>query len=175
MNRVTSAGVVTPHWGVDVAADIGTPVRAPKVGRVVFAGPQEGYGNAVHIAHSDIGQSTVYAHLNSFNVRVNDAVAPGSILGYVGRSCTGPSGQPPAWCSSMGPHLHFEVHPTATPRFGSARRLDPLPWLAQKEVLLSGGRALGDFTIPVSFPQVVTAALVVGALASLLYFLPRTT
>jgi hypothetical protein len=74
----------------------------------------------------------------------------------------------------MGPHLHFEVHPTATPRFGSARRLDPLPWLAQKEILLSGGRALGEFTIPVSFPQVVTAALVVGTLASLLYFLPRT-
>jgi len=173
MNRVTSDGRVVPHWGIDIGAELGTPVRAVKPGRVLFVGRQDGYGNVVHLAHTGSSTSSVYAHLNSATVRQNNLVMPGSVIGYVGRSCTGPSGNPPAWCSSMGPHLHYEVHPWSAPRFGAARRLDPQPWLASQETQMFGSAGLGDFTVPVSFPQVVTAALIIGGLASVLYFIPK--
>jgi murein DD-endopeptidase MepM/ murein hydrolase activator NlpD len=52
----------------------------------------------VKIDHG-FGYETVYAHLNSFNVRQNQEVKRGDVIGYVGN--TG---------GSTAPHLHYEVH-----------------------------------------------------------------
>jgi len=141
MNRRTSTGEIVPHWGVDISAPIGTPVYAVKPGRVLHAGAQNGYGNSIWISHTGENQSSVYGHLHEMHVREGDLVVPGQQVGTVGRTCTGPSGTPPAWCAAMGAHLHWEIHPTPQPGFGRmTRRLDPVNWLRTQGTELSGRR-----------------------------------
>jgi murein DD-endopeptidase MepM/ murein hydrolase activator NlpD len=84
------------HKGVDFAAARGTPVRTVGNGVVEFAGRQNGYGNVVEIKHRN-EQSTLYAHLNRIDVKVNQAVSQGEVIGAVGAT---------GWAT--GPHLHFE-------------------------------------------------------------------
>jgi murein DD-endopeptidase MepM/ murein hydrolase activator NlpD len=98
------------HAGVDMAASMGTPIRACRAGKVVTAGSQGGYGNAVVLDHGG-GMGTLYGHQSSIAVVPGQTVAAGSIIGYVGS--TG---------RSTGPHLHFEVRLGGTP-------VDPVPYL----------------------------------------------
>ncbi|MBC7462460.1 MAG: peptidoglycan DD-metalloendopeptidase family protein [Thermoleophilia bacterium] len=100
------------HTGIDLQADIGTPVFAAGDGRVSFVGEMGGYGNLVIIDHPNALQ-TYYAHFSSFTpgVVVGDTVPRGTQLGLSG--CTG---------SCTGPHLHFEV------RVGG-NSTDPMPYL----------------------------------------------
>jgi murein DD-endopeptidase MepM/ murein hydrolase activator NlpD len=83
------------HPGLDISAPLGTKILAPADGTVIFAGVKGGYGNAVTINHGR-GIATHYGHLDTFNVRVGQAVRRGSVLGFVGS--TG---------RSTGPHLHY--------------------------------------------------------------------
>ena len=85
------------HKGVDYGAPIGTPVRAIGDGTVEFAGWQNGYGNVVHIKHSN-DLETVYAHLSHIDVAKGAKVDQGATIGEVGMT---------GWAT--GPHLHFEV------------------------------------------------------------------
>ena len=85
------------HKGVDYGAPTGTPVRAVGDGVVEFAGWQSGYGNVVHIKHSN-ERSTVYAHLSRLDVAKGEKVEQGETIGAVGMT---------GWAT--GPHLHFEV------------------------------------------------------------------
>ncbi len=84
------------HKGVDYGAPTGTPIRTVGNGVVQFAGWQNGYGKAVHIAHSN-GRSTFYAHMSRVDVRNGQRVSQGDRIGAVGST---------GW--STGPHLHFE-------------------------------------------------------------------
>jgi len=133
MQRRTGAGEISPHWGVDIAAPVGTAIYAVKGGTVVHASPISGYGETVQIDHGD-GQSTLYGHLSRIRVRVGQSVVPGWRIGDVGATTHGPGGRPPDWApgqaAAMGPHLHMEVHPWSRPRLGrTPRRLDPVAWL----------------------------------------------
>ncbi len=85
------------HDGVDIAAAMGTAVRAAECGVVTTRGVQGGYGNMVCVKHSARFE-TCYAHLSSFAVNAGQTVRRGQVIGYVG--CTG---------SCTGPHLHFET------------------------------------------------------------------
>jgi murein DD-endopeptidase MepM/ murein hydrolase activator NlpD len=85
------------HRGIDVAAPIGTPIRAAQDGTVRFAGWKGGYGYTAVIAHGD-GLTTRAAHQSELLVRRGQRVRRGQIIGRVGS--TG---------SSTGPHLHFEI------------------------------------------------------------------
>jgi murein DD-endopeptidase MepM/ murein hydrolase activator NlpD len=85
------------HNGVDYGAPAGTPVRTVGDGVVEFAGWQNGYGNVIHIQHSN-ERSTVYAHLSRVDVVKGQRVEQGAIIGAVGQT---------GWAT--GPHLHFEV------------------------------------------------------------------
>lgn len=85
------------HSGVDIAADAGTPVRAARSGRTVFAGWRGGYGYTVVLDHGQ-GYTTLYAHMSDYEVETGQYVAAGRLIGYVGD--TG---------YSFGAHLHFEV------------------------------------------------------------------
>lgn len=138
MNRRTRANEITPHWGVDVAAPIGTPVYAVRSGTVVFAGAQNGYGNAVSISHDDGSTSSHYGHLDSQAVSEGQEVRAGDHIGNVGTTTAGPSGIPPF---TIGPHLHMEVHPRTRPAFGrTTRRSDPVVWLRNQGTELFGSR-----------------------------------
>ena len=84
------------HAGVDLAAPIGTPIRAVKDGVVRFAGERGAYGNIVVVDHGD-GSETRYAHCEAIGVRPGERVTAGQDIATVGN--TG---------RSTGPHLHFE-------------------------------------------------------------------
>jgi len=98
------------HEGIDIAATIGTPIRAAASGTVIHAGWLGGYGNLVVVDHGD-GLATAYAHASAILVAVGQQVSQGDTLSLVGS--TG---------NSTGPHLHFEVRVN-----GSA--VDPLLYL----------------------------------------------
>lgn len=85
------------HAGVDIAADPGTPVRAPADGMVIFSGYREGYGKCVVVDHG-YGIRTLFAHASKLYVNNGIKVKRGEMLAQVGS--TG---------HSTGPHLHYEV------------------------------------------------------------------
>ena len=64
------------HQGIDLAGDIGDPVRATADGKVTFAGNQRGYGQIIIIQHSD-ELSSAYGHLSEFSVAVGDTLSSG--------------------------------------------------------------------------------------------------
>ncbi len=97
-------GVRSMHSGIDLAAPRGTPIKASEGGLVIYAGWYGGYGKVVIIDHSK-GFSTLYAHLDSIEVRVGERVNQGKVVGHEG--CTG---------YSTGPHLHFEVRSGGKPQ-----------------------------------------------------------
>ncbi|MEW6459002.1 MAG: M23 family metallopeptidase [Bacillota bacterium] len=86
-----------PHYGIDIAADHGAPVRAAEAGQVIFAGPAGTFGLLVILDHGD-GLTTYYAHCSEITVSYQDRVNAGEVIARVGS--TG---------RSFGPHLHFEV------------------------------------------------------------------
>ena len=85
------------HHGVDIAGNMGSPILAAKDGKVIIAGWQGGYGNAIIIDHGG-GITSVYAHCSKLIARVGQNVKKGEVIAKVGS--TG---------YSTGPHLHFEV------------------------------------------------------------------
>lgn len=88
-----------PHYGVDYAADIGTPIEAAANGRVTYRARMRGYGRLIII--SSFGRwQTYYAHMHRFapGIHVGSEVHQGQIIGYVGES---------GWAT--GPHLHFGI------------------------------------------------------------------
>jgi murein DD-endopeptidase MepM/ murein hydrolase activator NlpD len=85
------------HGGIDIAADIGTPVRAPAPGAVVLAGQTPDFGHTVVLEHGhDV--RTVYGHLDRITVRAGQRVERGQPIALSGN--TG---------KSSGPHLHYEI------------------------------------------------------------------
>jgi murein DD-endopeptidase MepM/ murein hydrolase activator NlpD len=110
------------HYGVDIAAPIGTPVYAPEGGVVLQAGPASGFGLAVYLQHAD-GSITLYGHVNQFFVAAGQVVSAGQQIAEVGNR-----GQ------STGPHLHFEVHHGGL----YANRSNPIPWLSARGISLGG-------------------------------------
>ena len=94
------------HNGIDLAASVGTPIKAARDGEVTATGdtdavcPGASYGKWILIEH-DNGLSTLYAHLSVISLSKGDAVGQGLTVGYSGN--TG---------YSTGPHLHFTVYAT---------------------------------------------------------------
>ena len=114
-----SAGTLTsrfgPRWGrmhngVDLAAPVGTPIRAADGGRVIFSGWDGGFGNVIRIDHEN-GFVTVYAHNSANLVSVGERVAQGQHIANMGS--TG---------NSTGSHLHFEIRQNGRP-------IDPWPFI----------------------------------------------
>lgn len=87
------------HPGIDLRADLGTPVYATASGVVEFAGySNNGYGYNVILLHN-FGFKTVFAHMTRKDVvKAGQFVNKGELIGYSGN--TG---------FSTGPHLHYEV------------------------------------------------------------------
>ena len=104
------------HYGIDIAADYGSRVRAAAGGRVIFAGwKSNGGGYQVWIAHGS-NLYTTYNHMSGVSVGRGQVVGKGQTVGRIG--CSG-------WCT--GPHLHFEVW--KGPIWNGGRRVNPLSWM----------------------------------------------
>ncbi len=100
------------HNGADFATPPGSPVFAAASGRVVLADLLNIRGNTVLIDHG-WGIYTLYAHLNTINVRLGDTVTTGQVIGT-----SGSTGR------VTGPHLHWEVWVAGVP-------VDPMLWTQQ--------------------------------------------
>ena len=103
------------HRGIDIAAPVGTPVRAAAAGTVTFAGPVGGR-LFVTLDHG-AGLESTYSFLDSIAVRRGDVVSPGQAIA---RSGTGHAG-------GVVPGLHFGVKLVDT-------YVDPLEYLGPVEV-----------------------------------------
>jgi biotin carboxyl carrier protein len=101
-----SQGMTPRHpTGIDIAAGVGSEIRAARDGTVYFVGgdPCCSYGNYIVIAH-DQGWSTVYGHLSKFLVKAGDQVNQGQVI-----ALSGDTGY------VTGPHLHFEIRQNGRP------------------------------------------------------------
>jgi murein DD-endopeptidase MepM/ murein hydrolase activator NlpD len=107
-----SRGFSGYHSGIDLAAPLGSTIRAAAGGVVTWAGWYEGYGNMVDIQHAD-GLISRYAHMSGYapNLGFGSPVQAGQIIGLVGH--TG---------HATGNHIHFEVRV-------NGYAVDPAPWI----------------------------------------------
>lgn len=90
--RVLNGVKQQPHYGIDIGAPEGTPIRAPARGLVVLAEPDMFFeGGIVAIDHGQ-GLISMYLHMSKVSVRAGDVVVQGAELGAVGMKgrATGP-------------------------------------------------------------------------------------
>jgi len=101
--------IYRPHYGVDYAAPVGTPVESIGDGRITFIGRKGGYGRYIKVRHNHIYESA-YGHLSRFarGLKRGAKVKQGDVIGFVGSSGL-----------STGPHLDFSVK-------RNGRYIDPL-------------------------------------------------
>ncbi|MBO0998225.1 M23 family metallopeptidase [Bacillus sp. SD075] len=86
------------HKGIDIARPATRTITAADHGIIETAGNSGGYGNKITINHHN-GYETVYAHLDSIDVKAGQKVEKGMKIGMMGS--TG---------NSTGVHLHFEIY-----------------------------------------------------------------
>ena len=98
--------IVRPHFGVDYAAAVGTPVCSIGDGVVLQKSYQTaGGGNFVKIRHNSV-YTTTYMHLSKFapGLQAGSRVRQGDVIGYVGSTGL-----------ASGPHLDFRVYMNNSP------------------------------------------------------------
>ncbi len=113
------------HAGVDIKADLGTPILAAAPGTVLFSGWERSYGRVVRVQHAH-GFVTLYAHNLQNFVEAGDHVEAGTVVATAGRS-----GRATAY------HVHFEIRQDGT-------AYDPAFLLPERAVLVA--RADGAHT-----------------------------
>ncbi len=103
------------HDGVDIAAPLGSAVRAAAAGKVIFSGAEpRQFGRLVVIDHGN-GWYSAYGHLSAISAKVGSKVARGAVIGRSGQSGL-----------ARTPRLHFEL------RRGN-RPVDPAPRLGPQD------------------------------------------
>jgi len=93
------------HYGIDIAAENGTPFKAIADGAVINQDWTVNFGFVLHVQHSN-GIITVYKHATSLSKSIGDIVTKGDILGTAGD----------VGVLSSGPHLHVEIWKNGVPQ-----------------------------------------------------------
>ena len=109
--RILNGQPRQPHYGLDVAGPVGTPIWAAAGGRVTLSAEFFFFGHLLVVDHGH-GVNTLYAHLSERLVAEGAEVARGQHIAAMG--ATG---------RVTGPHLHFSLSWRLT-------WLDPQPLLA---------------------------------------------
>ena len=97
------------HFAIDIAADIGTPVKSILDGKILFSEWSVDTGHVIIVDHGD-NIVSVYKHNSKSLKEQNDFVQAGEVIAYSGNQGS----------LSSGPHLHFELWKNGTP-------IDPEP------------------------------------------------
>lgn len=95
--RILNGEPRQPHYGIDIAAPRGTPVKAPASGRVTLVRDLYFSGWTILMTHG-LGLNSAFLHLDSVTVSEGEEVPRGGIIGTVGS--TG---------RSTGPHLDWRL------------------------------------------------------------------
>ncbi|NVK22073.1 MAG: peptidoglycan DD-metalloendopeptidase family protein [Kangiellaceae bacterium] len=107
------SGAAKKAKGIDIAGNLGDPVRAAAAGRVVYAGRGlRGYGNLVIIKHNNDFISA-YAHNKKLLVKENEIIKAGQKIAEIGNT------------DSDIPKLHFEIRYRGKPT-------DPMRYLPKR-------------------------------------------
>lgn len=105
------------HEGIDLAAARKTPILAAHDGIVIYAGNgYSGYGRVIIVEYNK-SWASLYAHLDTYQVREGETVHSGQQIGTMGRSGR-----------TTGVHLHFELIKNKQP-------INPLDHLPHNETL----------------------------------------
>ena len=88
----------TKHFAIDIAVEMGTPVKSVADGTVIFAEWTAETGHVIIIEHAG-GFISVYKHNTALHKEQGDLVKSGEVVASAGN--TGEL--------STGPHLHFEL------------------------------------------------------------------
>ena len=113
--RILNGEPRQPHFGIDVAAPVGTPVVAPAAGTVTLAEPDLYYSGGTLIVDHGHGVSSTFLHLDRIDVAVGTVVEAGqqiATLGATGRV--------------TGPHLDWRVN-WFDQRLDPALLVEPMP------------------------------------------------
>ena len=97
--RILNGIPKSPHYGVDFAADEGTPIKNIQGGVVTLSEKNLYYSGGTVIVDHGHGISTLYMHMKDVNVSKGQSLKQGDLIGTVGK--TG---------RSTGPHLHIQLH-----------------------------------------------------------------
>jgi murein DD-endopeptidase MepM/ murein hydrolase activator NlpD len=131
------------HNGIDLAAPIGTPLKAALSGVVLATGDTDvgrcySFGKWVMIKHPN-GLSTMYSHLSQIKAVPGQSVSTGQLIGYSGE--TG---------YATGPHLHFGVYVTSNTqiiKLGSATKSKS----ACSDVVMPVTQSLSGYLNPLNY------------------------
>ena len=96
--RILNGKAKSPHRGLDIANDEGTAVVSTNDGLVVLAEPDLYYTGGTIVIDHGYGVKSIYAHLATVDVKLNNIVKRNEVIGTVGS--TG---------RSTGPHLHWGI------------------------------------------------------------------
>jgi murein DD-endopeptidase MepM/ murein hydrolase activator NlpD len=145
--------IYRPHYGVDYAAPVGTPVQATADGEVTFAGRDGAAGNAVKLRHKNAYQ-TAYLHLSRFGpgVRRGAQVRGGDIIGYIGT--TG---------DSTGPHLDYRIYLHGSPVNPLSHKFKPADPL-RKEFLEDYRKEVARLSAALQLPEIIRTVTVAPGL-----------
>lgn len=105
--RILNGEPRRPHYGVDIAAPKGTPVKAPASGVVTLAEDDMFFEGGLIFLDHGAGLVSALLHLQDLTVSVGDRVEAGQVIGHVG--ATG---------RATGPHLDWRMS-------WRGRQLDP--------------------------------------------------
>ncbi|MEN6561810.1 MAG: peptidoglycan DD-metalloendopeptidase family protein [Acidobacteriota bacterium] len=146
--------IFRPHYGVDYAAPVGTPVQATADGEVTFAGREGGSGNIVRMRHRN-AYETAYLHLSRFGpgVRKGASLRGGDIIGYVGS--TG---------DSTGPHLDYRIYFHGGPVNPLGHKFKPAEPL-RKEFLEDYRKEVARLDVALRLPEILRAASLTPAVS----------
>lgn len=97
--RILNGKPKRPHYGVDIAAPTGTPVKAPAPGKVTLVHTDMFYtGGTINLDHGH-GLTSIFIHLSKIFVAEGQQISKGGLIGEVG--ATG---------RATGPHLHWGMN-----------------------------------------------------------------
>ena len=104
--RILNGQPRQPHYGIDIASPLGTPVYAPADGRITLVNDLYFSGWTIVMAHG-LGVNSSFLHLDKTMVKLGAFVKRGAVIGTIG--ATG---------RATGPHLDWRID-------WQGRRIDP--------------------------------------------------